>query len=344
MKCLAVPCAVLLAAFAYRSHAVEVPVAEIPFDLVEVKVDGEIGCGEWDSAAVIRRIRPLGSPYAGLCRTEFRVKHDDKTVYVVAICEEKTSGCPVAFPRKWGDSFFRNDDCVEVVLGRPDPELRDRGTIDVGGYENAMGTAVAAADDYFSFAVNAVGSRQLCYNEMPIGDGGFRCATSIREGRWIVEMAIPARAAGLDALSGRTYCANLFRHRPPAMLGWHLPAFGGYAPMPFGKFRFLQKGEACGKPEDWPCEKPSAEATDDVACSIEYGPLDHVVVGVVKASGDKSGLSAELAVRFGADPDKAEFPQHDAFQCPERMDDSIGIPAERPPRKLHSRAVFPATG
>ncbi|MBE6383441.1 MAG: hypothetical protein E7049_10600 [Lentisphaerae bacterium] len=272
------------------------PVADIPFDPSAVEIDGEMGESEWSAAAVLRDIRPLGSAYAGSCRTEFRVKHDGETVYVAVRCFETKAGYPLGFVRPWKDSFFRNDDCVEVVLGRPDPELRDRGTIDVGGYENAMGTAVAAADDYYSFAVNCRASRQLCYNEMPVGDDGFKSACRVGEGVWTVEMAIPAKTAGLDALSGRIYCANLFRYRSPTMLGWHLPAFGGYAPMPFGKFRFLREGESGGTVEDWPLEKPKADEDADVSASIEYGPLDHVVVGRVNVSGEKNGLVAELSV------------------------------------------------
>ena len=278
------------------SAAAEVPCARIPLDGTPVRIDGEIAEPEWANAAVIRNIRPLGSAYAGACRTEFRVKHDGEKIYVAVRCEEKEAGYPLSFPRAWDESFFRNDDCVELVLGMPDPELRDRGAIDMGGYEHALDTAVAAADFYYSFAVNASGSRQLCYNEMPISNTGFESASRRGECEWTVELAIPRTTPGLDALAGITCCANLIRHRPPEMLGWHLPSFGGYAPMPFGHFQFLRAGEVAGAPEPWPCDRPTPASNTPVTASIEYGPLNHVVVGTIKVSGDKDGLTVELAV------------------------------------------------
>ena len=278
------------------SAAAEVPCARIPFDGASVRIDGEIAEAEWANAAVIRDIRPLGSAYAGPCRTEFRVKHDGENLYVAVLCEESEAGFPISFPRAWDESFFRNDDCVEVVLGMPDPELRDRGAINMGGYEHAMDTAVAAADFYYSFAVNASGSCQLCYNEMPVGDGGFRSACGRGQGNWTVELAIPRTTPGLDKLAGVTCCANLIRHRPPDMLGWHLPSFGGYSPMPFGRFQFLREGESVPQAEPWPRDKPTSNPNAPITASIEYGPLDRVVVGTVKAPGEKDGLTVELAV------------------------------------------------
>ena len=283
-------------ALAGLARAAEVPCASIPFDRVPVQIDGEITPSEWANTAVIREIRPLGSLFAGAYRTEFRVKHDGEKIYVAVRCEEKDAGYPLSFPRAWDESFFRNDDCVEVVLGMPDPELRDRGTIDMGGYEHAMGTEVAAADFYYSFAVNASGGRQLSYNEMPIGDGGFESACRRGEGEWTVELAIPRTTPGLDALAGVTCFANLIRHRPPSMLGWHLPSFGGYAPMPFGRFQFLRVGETAGQPESWPRDKPTPNPNTPVSASIEYGPLCRVILGAISVPEDKTDLTAELAV------------------------------------------------
>ncbi|MBR4170180.1 MAG: hypothetical protein IKR48_00855 [Kiritimatiellae bacterium] len=278
------------------SAAAEVPCARIPYDGAPVQIDGEIAETEWANAAIIHDIRPLGSAYAGTCRTEFRVKHDDEKIYVAVRCEEREAGYPISFPRTWDESFFRNDDCVEVVLGMPDPELRDRGAIDMGGYEHAMDTAVAAADFYYSFAVNASGSRQLCYNEMPVGDGGFESACHRGQGEWTVELAVPRTTPGLDTLAGITCCANLIRHRPPEMLGWHLPSFGGYAPMPFGQFQFLRTGETTSTSEPWPRDKPTPSPNAPISASIEYGPLNRVVVGTIKVPEDKAGLTVELAV------------------------------------------------
>ena len=277
------------------SAAVAAPVAKIPFDRTSVRVDGEIREEEWENAAVLRDIRPLGSAYAGECRTEFRIKHCGETVYVGVCCSETETGLPIGFARAWSDSFFRNDDCVEIVLGTADSELRDRGAINVGGYENAMGTAVAAADDYYSFVVNAVGARQRCYNEMPVGDDGFESACRVGSGYWTVEMAIPCKTLGLVTFSDGDFCANLIRYRHPAMLGWHLPAFGGYAPMPFGRFRFMREGAGHGTKENWPVHKQRTPG-HGVAAAIAYGPLDHAVVGTVTVAGDKDGIEAELAV------------------------------------------------
>ena len=90
------------------SAAAEVPCARIPFDGAPVRIDGEIAEAEWANAAVIRDIRPLGSAYAGSCRTEFRVKHDGENLYVAVLCEESEAGFPISFPRAWDESFFRH--------------------------------------------------------------------------------------------------------------------------------------------------------------------------------------------------------------------------------------------
>ncbi|WP_176013679.1 glycoside hydrolase domain-containing protein [Victivallis sp. Marseille-Q1083] len=272
----------------------EMPQAVIPFQTGTAPIiDGRFSPEEWSQAAVIRQIRPLGSPTAAAVATEFHLMFDDEALYVAARCFDGTPGYPEAYQRPWHDLFFNNDDAIQVVLGVADPEIAVRDKINVGGYEGALDGEVAAADFYYLFTVNAVNARQRQFNEAPLEVAGFDSAVSVQPGEgWTVELRIPFVACGLEAVAGRTIYGNLFRFRPPDMLGWHLPSYGGYAAMPFGRFVF--GGDATR--ERFPPPRRQTLPAATCRAAIKYGPLNGVVVGSVKITGKQPELSARLEV------------------------------------------------
>ncbi len=285
----------LLPLAAVAAIATEIPHADIPRLMHSAPtIDGKISPEEWAGTAAIRQIRPLGSNHAAKVDTEYRLSFDDEALYVAARCFDDSPGGPEASPRPWHDLFFNDDDAIQVVLGVADPEIAVRDKINVGGYEGALDAEVAAADFYYLFTVNAVNAAQRQFNEAPQEAPGFDSAVSVYPGQgWVAEMRIPFASCGLTAPEGKTVYANLFRYRPPEMLGWYLPGYGGYAVMPFGQFTF--GGDATE--EAFP-ERPAAAATQAPSCraEIQYGPLNGAVVGVVKITGKQPELTGTLEV------------------------------------------------
>ena len=278
------------------SWAAEIPQASIPFTDTPPNIDGVIDPAEWQESCILRQITPLGTTQSDGIETEFLLKYDRNCLYVAAICSEPSAKGPEAYPRPWHDAFFNNDDTVQIVLGVADPEIAVREKINVGGYDGALDNQVTAADFYYTYSVNAVNSVQRQFNEAPQENALFRSAVvPFADGRWAVEMAIPFSSCGLDPVQQRKVFANFFRHRAPVMYGWHLPAFGGYNPMPLGEITFLPAGEA-GSRENRP-ERPEKQSVQQVCrASIAYGPLNGVILGVVQIDGEYGELTGELEV------------------------------------------------
>ena len=288
-----------IAAMTMLAANAAVPHVSIPFtdnppslgDGVEQKV--------WQEAAIVRRIFPKGSSAIPQHETEFRLCYDHENLYVMARCFESQTGYPEAYHRPWHDLLFNNDDAVQIVLGVANPKLKTREIINMGGYEGAMGTEVAKADDYYQFTVNACNSRQRTYNEIPLETADFDSSiTVIPNSEWRVSMRIPFSSCGLKPKAGGRIYGNLFRFRPPQMLGWHLPGFGGYVPMPFGEFEFLPEGPK-GSVEEFP-QKPVPVAQEQVkqkcTASIHYGPLSGVIAAEIHKEGIDGKLNAIMEV------------------------------------------------
>ena len=288
-----------VAAMTMLAANASVPRISIPFtdsppmleDVVEQKV--------WQKAAVVRRLFPKGSSAIPSQQTEFRLLYDHDNLYVMARCFETQAGYPEAFSKPGDEMMANNDDAVQVVLGVANPKLKTRETINMGGYEGAMGTEVAKADDYYQFTVNVWNARQRTYNEFPLEEAAFDSVTrNIPHKEWHVFMCIPFSSCGLKPQAGLRVYGNLFRFRPPEMLGWHLPSFGGYVPMPFGEFEFLPEGQK-GSVEEFP-QKPVPVAKEAVkpkcTTTIHYGPLSGVIAAEIHKEGIDGPLTATMEI------------------------------------------------
>ena len=276
-----------------------VPHVSIPFTDTPPSLNDGVEQKPWQNAAIVRRIFPKGSSNVPSQKTEFRLCYDHDYLYVMARCFETQVGYPEAFSMPGEEMMANNDDAVQVVLGVANPKLKTREIINMGGYQGAMGTEVAKADDYYQFTVNVWNARQRTYNEFPLEEAAFdSVATNIPHKEWQVFMRIPFSSCGLKPKAGLRIYGNLFRFRPPEMLGWHLPGFGGYVPMPFGEFEFLPEGQK-GSVEEFP-QKPVPVAQEEVKpkCTaiIHYGPLSGVIAAEIHKEGINGKLTATMDV------------------------------------------------
>ncbi len=288
-----------IAAMTMLSVNAAVPRVQIPFTHEVPQLDGDPSQAVWQNAAIVRRLFPKGSSAVPQQQTEFRLLYDNDNLYVMARCFETQVGYPEAFSWPGDEMMANNDDAVQVVLGVANPKLKTRETINMGGYEGAMGTEVAKADDYYQFTVNVWNAHQRTYNEFPLEEAAFdSVTTNIPQKEWFVFMRIPFSSCGLKPQAGRRIYGNLIRFRPPEMLGWHLPGFGGYVPMPFGEFEFLPEGQK-GSVEEFP-QKPVPVAQEDVkpkcTATIHYGPLSGVIAAEIHKEGIDGILTATLEV------------------------------------------------
>ena len=288
-----------IAAMTMLSVNAAVPRISIPFTDNPPSLEDGVEQKAWQESAVVRRFFPKGSSAVPQQETEFRLCYDHDNLYVMARCFESQTGYPEAYHRPWHDLLFNNDDAVQVVLGVAKPKLKTREIINMGGYEGAMGTEVAKADDYYQFTVNACNSRQRTYNEIPLETADFDSSIAvIPNSEWRISMRIPFNSCNLKPQAGLRIYGNLFRFRPPEMLGWHLPGFGGYVPMPFGEFEFLPEGQK-GSVEEFP-QKPVPVAQEEVkpkcTATIHYGPLSGVIAVEIHKEGIDSTLTATLEI------------------------------------------------
>ncbi|EIQ00655.1 hypothetical protein OpiT1DRAFT_05204 [Opitutaceae bacterium TAV1] len=308
--------------------AATAPTASIPFLQKNVTLDGRIGSDEWDDAAVLHPAIALNqadahahaTPFAPDVQTTVRLKYDDTYLYLAVTCDEDRSGYPEAYPRNH-DGDFTRDDSVQVSLGLVESVTVEREILDMGGYPGAMGTAGVAADNYYQFTVNAAGARQRMWNERPLLAPRFESAVT-RQAQdaapWTVEYKIPFVSLGVDPVTlGKIVNRdiplffNFFRYRTPRLIGWHLPAYGGYRPMPFGQIHLLPPGApATARSTESPASlAPRASASPGGSrvsrVAIGYYPLQGSVVGIIDGNLPPAASDAIRAVlRVSGFPDK----------------------------------------
>jgi len=270
------------------------PEARVPFASVPVALDGRLAPGEWRDAAVVDGLWLLGGTQQLEPATRLFLKHDGEALLVAARCTENGSGYPRAFPRRPTD-LLTDDDAVQVVLGTADPAVVTRDVLAMGGYPGALSQPVAAADHYYAFTVNAVGATSRTYNEGVLDRPLFAAAVSHGKGQWSAELRIPLASAGIRWPTEETIFANLFRFRPPDMAGWHLPAFGGYAPMPFGTFVLLPRGREAERTVEH-ARHPAPPPPGPLASTLTWYPLARRVAADVTSPGDAEGAVAVLSV------------------------------------------------
>ncbi|RRJ97377.1 hypothetical protein Ga0100231_002180 [Opitutaceae bacterium TAV4] len=297
------------------------PSVAIPFCQNDITLDGRLSPGEWDVAAIIHPATVLrgndandhstSAPYANI-QTTVRLKYDHTHLYVAITAGETQPGYPEAYSRSHNGNF-EQDDSVQVVLGLVEPSTIERGVLEMGGYDGAMDTPVVAADHYYQFNVNAVGARQRMWNERPLASPLFESATTRTDTGWTVEYKIPFASFGATPEILRSIADgstplffNILRHRPPQLIGWHLPGYGGYRAMPFGHARLLPAptttGEAARKEQPtretpparivYNGRKPSREAR----IAIGYYPLQGSIIGIIDGALPAAAATADRAV------------------------------------------------
>ena len=272
------------------------PYAEIPRLKNPVKLDGKIDAAEWSDAARLRQIWAQDNRVPGEPATEFLVKYADDALYVAAVGTETDPAYPAASPRKWDDLLFPSEDAYSVVLGLEDRNVAEQAAIDMGGYDGAMGGKAAKADFYYTFTVNAAGSRQRCFNEMPLENALFESAVAAEKGkRFTVEFKIPFRSLGFSAPEGKVIDMNLFRFRPPEVQAWNHKRFKGYSPMPFGTIRFLPERESAKRTVEERPAKP-APAARNCRVELQYSPLCGAIIGKAYLTGKWEQLTGILNV------------------------------------------------
>ncbi len=272
------------------------PTASVPPLSSPVTLDGKLSSGEWDDAAVLRRIFKLNNRIPGVPGTEFRVKYTPDALYVAAIGSEPESSLPQSVRRDWDDLLFHTDDAFSVILGQPDANVAVQEAINMGGYEGAMGGRATRADFYYTYTVNAAGSRQRMFNEMPLENALFEAAVSSEHGKqWIAEFKIPFRSCGFDDPAGKQLYANFFRWRAPEAQAWNHKRFKGYAAMPFGTILLLPPGREAERTVEKSLPKPNP-AAKQCRAELQYSPLTGAIVGKARFTGKWDHLTGTLNV------------------------------------------------
>ncbi len=274
----------------------DAPAVNVPFAHKVPRLDGRLGDPAWEGAAVIRNLYKRGNRDQLPEATEFRLLHDGESLWVGVRCSETEPGYPEAHPRNPTDDLSL-DDSVQVILGTADRNDVSREVLNMGGYENALEQPVSAADHYYQFTVNSAGARARTYNESALERPLFEAKVARLRGAWTVQMRIPLASAGIEGVEGLPIFANFFRFRPPDMAAWHLPSFGGYAPMPFGTLKLLAEGEGDQRTvQEAAAPKVSAPAPARAQAKIAWYPLSRRVAADITAGSQDAGASAFLRV------------------------------------------------
>ena len=302
LSALSFPCFVLLC-LPLGCGAAEEPRVEVPHARQPVALDGIVSQKEWPDAAVLSRFDAVRQDASHAKRpqpwdgpeTIAYVKHDGTNLWVGVRCAETEAGYPQAFPRP-PDGNLTQDDAVQIILATPGDTLIPRGTLGMGGYAGALDTPDAAATDYYSFIVNAAGVSCRAWNERPLHKPFFDAAVARDGSGWSVECRIPLASFGAQAgIAEAKLFLNVFRIRPPMLIGWHLPGFGGYQPMPLGRARLLPESGFAERTVEAGRERAAPEP-HVLSARIGYFPLSGSVVGVINGPTPQDADHAILRV------------------------------------------------
>jgi hypothetical protein len=259
------------------------------------RADGFV-LSEWRDAAVVRNFFPTGSSAALEVSTTLYMMHDGRNLWVAAICADPDFGT-------WGRAFLRQpdedltlDESVQVVLGVGDGTAK---SIEFGGYEAAQGAKLGRAEHYYEFTVNGCGSRSRTYDESPLPTPAFQAVSDMTPQGWQTVMRIPLTAVGIaDEITGRMLHVNAFRFHRGVRYGLHLPAFGGYARMPFLAAAFLPKAQSDARTVQTPSpprQAPAAKATG--AREFKFYPLARKLIAAFPVS--DAAAAVRLSVTGG---------------------------------------------
>jgi len=269
-----------------------------------VALDGTLSDGEWADAAVLCRFEAVpqeaahakpSTPWDGPPTSVF-VKHDASNIWVGVQCEETDAAYPQARHRPPTGNLFQ-DDAVQVVLAAPSDRLTPRGKLEMGGYAGALDTPSTAASDAYFFTVNAVGVAARSWNERALHAPRFESAVARGKTGWSAEYRIPLASFGAAQDTAPSHLFfNVFRYRPPLLIGWHLPGWGGYNPLPLAELRLLDADRVAERTKESPREPSSRQQEKPFSARIGYYPLSGSVVGVLDGPLPQTADRATLCV------------------------------------------------
>ena len=155
------------------------------------------------------------------------------------------------------------------------------------------------------------------------------------KGEWDVEMKIPFTSWGVVNPAGKSFPLNVFRFRPPAMMAWYMPGFGGYSPMPFGTMTFLPEGQSAARTVEPGAATPTTDgntvqvvnAARGLDATLEWYPLSRKLIGQITLPSDKSATSAAISVN-GAGRARQDLAGDGSVKIVSLLADTDKLPAE----------------
>lgn len=197
-------------------------------------IDGRIGQGEWDSAAVAGSFLVAGARSIAQPPTTVCLMFDDRALYLAFQCFEPDAARPRGFRRDHDDRAFE-DDCVQVFIAPENVDEAADASINFGGYVGAYNNWYKDIQTYYEFTVNCMGSTAEARNDVRSWDVPWQAHVRRQGDMWCAEMAIPFLSMGVTTpADGTLWGLNLFRMRQPDASGWVFSHFGGYTPLPLG--------------------------------------------------------------------------------------------------------------
>ncbi|MHB1463216.1 MAG: glycoside hydrolase domain-containing protein [Armatimonadota bacterium] len=241
-------------------------------------IDGVLTPGEWDGAAATNSFHVLGSNNVPLTTQTAWVGYDSQNLYLAVSVALPKGKAPVAVPRE-RDGAIWQDEGVELFI---DP-MHDNKTS-------------------YQFACNAVGSICDTKDKDAAWNGEWSAKTSVADGNWYLEMAIPLKTVGLnqidnDTTLGFNVCLN--RKSPDRSFTWAplLEQGGFHQP---GKFGHLVLASENGSVS---CIQ--AQSSTEIAFVLQGQPVAVNAMLEVNSQGIKLGekafdgvLPARLAINL----------------------------------------------
>ncbi|NMA20782.1 MAG: hypothetical protein GX927_09420 [Lentisphaerae bacterium] len=244
-----------------------------------------------ETAARLANFTAIGGETSCPVQTTLFLAKDGQNLIAEFLCQD-SDGEAIDMIIEDGESFEPgNLESVAIVLGLDDAASE---SLAFGGYDGAYGKK-AAVRHYYEFHCSRAGHLYRRYNETPLPIPGFTAEVTRAAGRWAARLVIPLASAGIDAQAKTALHFNAFRFYRMNMYGWHLPAFGGYAAMPFRPLHFLSPAEADKATQETLFQVETPKESVPEAKYFHYYPLKQVFAARIAGG---SGL-AELRVEGG---------------------------------------------
>ena len=253
----------------------------------------------WENATVIRIFTTdsAGGNRQIFNTTTLYLQHDGKNLYARWVCYDNKRLKKNGY-RTLPTDDLTLDESVQIVLGTPG--VTNRKNMEMGGYDNAQGVALAPVAHYYEFTVNVAGTVSRSYNETLLPNPHFSAkVTRMRHNKgWYADMTIPWKAAGIDPSKNAKIYFNAFRFNHSIRYGWLLPAFGNYAAMPFGNAVLtgtpIIEPRQTGIPVPVIRNTPVKTNASISAVKLEYYPLSRKLCGVFPPDAGKQIVSIKV--------------------------------------------------